>query len=332
MVRIGFTAALEQYQPSYLLELVPLVEKAGFDSVWCSDHFHPWFHTNAAAGFAWVWMAAAAERSNLSFGTAVTCPTMRYHPAIVAQAFATLGEMYPGRIFLGVGTGEALNETPLGYNWPSYKTRYEMLEEAIKIIRLLWTSQFVNYRGKYYNLKNANLYTKPSKSVKIYVAASGPKTAELAGKMGDGLLTIPFPESHYKDVLFPALAKGAQEAGRNPATIDKSVEVYVSYDEDYDKALQSVKCWSATLLPFTFKYDIHDPRELESYAMMVGEEHIKKAWLVSPEPEDHIKHIEKHYKIGFNEVHVTSSSPDQRKTIEMYAKKVLPYLKSIYRE
>jgi len=331
-LRIGFTASMEQYQPSYLLSLLDDVERAGFDSVWVSDHFHPWFHTNAAGGFAWVWIASAAERSKkLSFGTGVTCPTMRYNPAIVAQAFATLGSMYPGRIFLGLGTGEAMNEMPVGCSWPPFKTRVEMLEEAITVIRKLWTENFVDFRGKFYTLRKANLYTRPSEPIPIYVAASGPTVAELAGRLADGFLTIPLEESHYRDVLFPAVRRGAEKAGRSMEEIDMAVEVYVSYHEDYDAAFRSVKCWAATLLPFMFKYPIYDPREIESYGNLVSNEALKKAWLIGTSPEDHIRHIEHYMKLGFRNIHVTSSSPDERKTIAMYGRDVIPYLKSTYK-
>ncbi len=330
-LRIGFTASMEEYQPNFLLGLVPEIEKAGFDSVWASDHFHPWFHTNAAGGFAWVWIASAAERSRkLSFGTGVTCPTMRYNPAIVAQAFATLDSMYPGRILLGLGTGEAMNEVPVGCSWPPFKDRVKMLEEAIMIIKKLWNESFVDFKGKYYVLRRANLYTRPSMPIPIYVAASGPTVAELAGRLADGFLTIPFEDAHYRDVLFPAVERGAKSVGRSLEDIDMAVEVYVSYDEDYDAALRSVKCWAATLLPFMFKYPIYDPREIESYGMLVGEEHLKKAWMIGTTPEDHIKHIERYIGLGFRNIHVTSSSPDERKTIEMYGRHVIPYLKSTY--
>jgi len=328
-LKIGYTASLEQYQPQFLLNLVTHVENAGFDSIWCSDHFHPWFHTDAAGGFAWVWIAAALERSSrLHIGTAVTCPTLRYNPAIVAQAFATLGALYPGRAFLGVGTGEAMNEIPVGCQWPPFKERVARLEEAIKVMRLLWSESFVNFKGQYYRLRSANLYTKPLKPIPIYVAASGPTVAELAGRLADGFLTVPLQEQYYKEVIFPSLEKGARQVGRDSREIDRAVEVYVSYDEDYDKALSSVRCWAATSFPFMFKFPIYDPREIESYGNLVGDEQLKKSWLIGTQPEDHIKHIERYLKLGFTNIHITSSSPDEIRTVKMYGKHVLPYLKS----
>lgn len=330
-LRIGYTVAHEQFQPTRLLEFAVATENAGFDSIWSSDHFHPWFHTNAAGGFAWVWTAAAAERTKrVQYGTGVTCPLFRYNPAIVAQAFATLGYMYPGRIFLGIGTGEAMNEVPLGYPWPEFKERISRLEEAIKIMRLLWTQDWVTFKGQYYNLKKANLYTRPDRPVPLYVAASGAKVAKIASKYGDGFLTLPFPESHYRDVLFPALEAGAKSVGRDPSHIDRAIEVYVSYGDDYDEALASVRCWAGTLLPFIFKYPIADPREIEEYGRLVGERPLTEVWLIGTKPEDHIKWVEKYIKIGFRNIHITSSSPNDLRTIEMYGKEVLPYLKSTY--
>ena len=330
-LRIGYTVAHEQYHPTKLLEFAVAAEKEGFDSVWSSDHFHPWFHTNAAGGFAWVWMAAAAERTKrVQYGTGVTCPLFRYNPAIVAQAFATLGYMYPGRIFLGIGTGEAMNEVPVGYSWPGFKERTQRLEEAIQMMKLLWTQDWVTFKGRYYHLKKANLYTKPESAIPLYVAASGPTIARLAGKYGDGFLTLPFPEDHYREVLFPALEEGAKEAGRDPSRIDKAIEVYVSYGESYDEALASVRCWAGTLLPFVFKYPIADPREIESYGRLVGDKQLTEVWLIGTSPEEHIKWLEKYIRLGFRNLHITSSSPNDLKTIQMYGKQVLSYLRSTY--
>ena len=232
---LGYYSDITQRTPKQALEYAVTAEKEGFDSIWTGDHFHPWVHTGAKCGFAWVWFGSLGERtSRVMFGTGLTAPTIRYHPAIVAQAFATLGDMYPGRVFIALGTGEAMNELPLGLNWPGFKERAARLEEAIKVMRLLWTKEFVNFRGQYYRLKGANLYTKPQRPIPIYVAANGPKIAEMAGRHADGFLTLPFPDSHYKDVLFPALEKGARDANRDPSKIERLMELQMAYDEDYD--------------------------------------------------------------------------------------------------
>src|SRR2546426_12501702 len=172
MVSFGWKAATEQYSPEDLLEHTVLAEKAGIDSVWASDHFLPWTDTGAHCAFAWVWVTSAAVKTNnMIVGTGVTAPILRYHPANVAQAFATLGRMYPGRVRLGLATGEPMNEMPLGYDWPSPKERIERLEEAVKIIRMLWGQEGGTHRGKYYHLSEAKLYTKPKRPVPIDMAA-----------------------------------------------------------------------------------------------------------------------------------------------------------------
>jgi len=332
-IKLGYTLSHEQYSPNVLLNNAVEAERGGFDHLWTSDHFHPWFDTNASSGFAWVWISAAAERTKkVRIGTAVTCPMFRYHPAIVAQAFATLEVMYPGRIFLALGTGEAMNEVPLGFDWPNFKERIGRLEESIKIIKLLWNENWVSFKGQYYRLKKANLYCRPKEPPMMYVGCSGPLVAELTGKYADGFLTLPYPEEYYRNVLFPALERGAREAGRDPQLIEKAIEAYVSYDEDYQTALDSVRRWASTLLPFVFKYPIADPREIESYANLVGDKPITDAWMIGTSPEQHIKHIEKYIRLGFTNIHIASSSPDELKTIKMYAKDVLPYVKSTYQE
>jgi len=332
-LKIGLATEHEQYQPLPLLDYAVEAERVGFDTIWTSDHFHPWAHTNAAGGFAWVWMAAAAERTKrVEIGTSVTCPTLRYNPAIVAQAFATLRNMYPGRIFIGLGTGEAMNEVPVGCPWPPFKERAERLEEAIRVMKLLWSGSFVNFKGKYYRLRKANLYTKPSSPPPIFLAASGPTVAEMAGKHCDGLLTLPLPEERYRDVLFPALERGARSAGRDPNEVVKALELCVAYDEDYEKALRTARFWAAGIMPLAYKYEIIDPREIEEYGRFVGDEQLTKYWLIGTKPEDHIKHMEKYIKMGFRDIHVESSSPDEIKTIRMYGKHVLPYIRSTYGE
>lgn len=332
-IRCGIFAAHEQYSPNQLLEHAVLAEKYGMDSIWSSDHFHPWAHSNAQAGFAWIWIAAAAERTKkIHIGTGVTAPILRYNPAIVAQAFATLDHMYPGRIFLGLGTGEAMNETPIGYTWPRHKERAERLEEAIKIIQMLWQKDWCNFKGKYYRLKNANLYTKPTGKIPIYVASSGAKVAELAGKYADGFLTIQQPREKFREVLFPAIERGAKATGRDPSSIEKVIELLGAYDEDFDKAVESCRFWGGVMLPVFFDANIADPRIVEYHAQFVGREAFAKNWLVVTSPDEAIKGIEEYLKLGFRHVQILSSSPDQKKFIRVFGEKVFPYLKETYKD
>jgi coenzyme F420-dependent glucose-6-phosphate dehydrogenase len=323
----GYKVFPELDHPKKLLEYATLAEKYGFNSLWLSDHFHPWTDSSSAAAFAWVLIASAAERTkNMRIGTAVTAPILRYHPAVVAQAFATLGATYPGRIFLGLGTGEALNESPLGYLWPTPPRRVEMLEEAIIIIKRLWDGDFVDFKGNYYTIKRAKLYTRPDKPIKIYVAAGGSRVAELAGRLADGIIFL--PELEKIKVLSDAFEKGARKAGRDPTFLEKIVEVLVSYDEDYDKALKSCRRLASAMLPLLFKYDIYDPLEIESYGELVGDEAISKRWIIGTTPEEHIRRIEEFMRIGANHLYFGSLSPDEHKFIKFYAEEVLPNIET----
>jgi len=324
---LGYKTCHEHYQPDKLLEHAVLADKCGFETLWTSDHFHPWAHTGGAGGFAWTWMASAAERTKkVRIGTSVTAPILRFHPAIVAQAFATLAVMYPNRIFLGLGAGEALNESPLGYAWPSPKQRVEMLEEAIIVIKKLWNGDFVSFEGKYYRLKKAKLYTKPRKPIKIYVATAGPRVAEMAGRHADGLLLVPWSLDEVKG-LFQAFENGARKVGRDPASLEKVAEILVSYDEDYDRALKACRFWAGTMLPLFFKYDISDPQEVEAHGRFVGDEAIAKRWIVGTTAEEHIRRVKRFAEAGFNHLYFVSSSPDEPKFIKFYGEKVLPHIR-----
>jgi coenzyme F420-dependent glucose-6-phosphate dehydrogenase len=241
--------------------------------------------------------------------------------------------MYPGRIFLGLGTGEAVNEIPPGCKWPSFRQRVRMLEEAVQVIQLLWTQEFVNFKGRYYRLRKANLYTKPKVPVPLYLASWGPTVAQLTGKYANGHITLPSPPKHYQDILFPAVRKGAEATGRDPKSIEMIMEMGVSYDEDYDKAIQSCKTRGYAALPMLFKYPIHDPREIEDAVKRVSLEAISTSgWQIGNEIEDIIRKIESYIKLGFSEIHIESASPDEGKFIKLMGEKVIPYLKSTYRE
>ena len=228
-----------------MLEETVAAEKYGFADIFYADHFHPW-STSEGTSFAWTLIASAAERtSKVRIGTAVTCPMLRYNPAIVAQAFASLASTYEGRIFLGVGTGEALNEVPVGCGWPSGKARLEMLEESIKVIRMLWNQEYVSFEGKHYLLKNANLFTKPLKPIPLYISALGPKAANIAGRLGEGWITLNLPEERIRQTLLPGFeagirARAADEGmGLNHSSMPlKIAEIIVSYDKDSTRRLK----------------------------------------------------------------------------------------------
>src|SRR5579862_5296228 len=221
---IGYYCIPDMRDALTLLRHAKLAEKAGFSAIWVADHFHPWLHSEAKESHAWIWMAAAmAEVKSLPFGTFVTAPILRYHPAIVAQAFATLEEIYGERVILGLGTGEAMNELPLGFEWPSVKERKERTVEAINMIRKLWREEFVTLKGKYYSLNAANLYMKAS--IPIFLAAFGPKMGKIAGSLADGLITSVRPNEYFRDILFPAVTAGAKSVGKSLDDVTKVLEI-----------------------------------------------------------------------------------------------------------
>jgi len=327
-VEFGYRAVEEQYQPSRLVDFAVLAERQGFDFVCISDHFHPWFHEGGCAGHAWIWIGAAGARTKrVRLGTGVTVPIYRYHPAIVAQAFATLGELYPGRIFLGLGTGEAMNEVPLGFRWPPFKERAERLEEGIRIIKSLWEGEFITFNGKYFKLCDARLYTKPREKVPLYIAASGPTVARMAGKHGDGFMTAATVDAVYP-TLFSALAEGAKEAGRRVEAIPRMVELKISYDEDYGRALNSLAKWRVTRVSSILSKSICDPRELDELGRQIDLKGLSK-W-VCTDMEQCIRLVEECIKAGFNEVQVGSSSPNEEEFIIKFGKEALPYLREQY--
>lgn len=327
MVDFGYHVLPEWFSPERVIEGLVMAEEAGFEVGWISDHFHPWFDSGVYCSFAWSILSAAAEKtSRIKLGTAVTAPTLRYNPAIVAQAFATMGYLYPGRILLGLGTGEALNEVPVGCGWPSFRERLERLEEAVQIIKLLWRGGFVNFRGKYYRLKGARLYTISKSSIPIYIAASGQSTAYLAGKLGANLITLAgLGLDWLKENVLRGYRRGLADTGQTQIKTSIVCEVISSYDADEEKALKN--CWpfAATLLPLVFKANISDPREIEQYGKVVREDLIRERWIISSNPDDHIERHSKLIDLGFNHIEIVDISPDHRNFIKFYKEKILPY-------
>src|SRR3954464_11929749 len=267
-VRIGYKASAEQFDPATLLEYTRAAEAAGMEIVATSDHFQPWRHRGGHSPGALPWLGAATQAtSGTVLGTSVLTPTLRYEPAIVAQAFATLGCLAPGRVFLGVGTGEAMNETPAtGGAFPGRKERRLRLAEAIKLMRQLWTEERVDFEGEYYRTEKATVYDRPDEPVPIYVAASGPLAAKLAGRTGDGFIVTSGKKPELYTELVEAMQEGAEKAGRDPATIDRMIEIKVSYDRDLEFAREACKPWAALALTPDEKSGIEDPIEMERAA------------------------------------------------------------------
>jgi len=328
-LKLGYKASAEQFGPRQLLDFAVQAEECGFDSVWVSDHFQPWRHTNGHAPFALSWLGAVGERTRrVLLGTSVLTPTFRYQPAIVAQAFGTLGELNPGRMILGVGSGESLNEIAVtGAEWPPAKERIARLREAVELIRRLWTEEFVTFEGTYCRTSNATIYDRPDEPIPIYIGAGGPVAARFAGRAGDGFIcTSGKGIELYRDQLLPAVEEGAKAAHRDPATIERTIEVKVSFDTDRERALADTRIWAALALPAEDKVAIHDPREMEQKAASVAHQ-AHRRWLVSSDPEEHIEQIRPYIELGFTHLIFHAPGDDQSRFLQLYSKEILPRIR-----
>ena len=328
MIQFGYKASSEQFEPRELLRFTQEAEAAGFDSVFFSDHLQPWRHHGGHAPAALPWLgAAAASTERITIGTGVLTPTLRYHPALIAQAFATLGCLAPGRIILGVGTGESMNETPLGIDWPAGKERRARLREAVALIRQLWTEERVTFEGDFYQTQMATIYDLPAEQVPIYLAASGPIATRLAGEIGDGFITTSGKEEElYTDRLLPALGEGAAKSARRPAELDMVMEVKVSFDSDLDHAREVTKFWGALALSPEEKVGVWDPVEMERLADALPVERTVTRWIVSDDPQEHAEQIWKYVEMGFTHLVFHDPDPDQSRFISTYRDQVLPLL------
>jgi coenzyme F420-dependent glucose-6-phosphate dehydrogenase len=328
-MRFGYKASAEQFDPRTLLEYSVLAEQLGFDSVFISDHLQPWRHTGGHAPFAFSWMGALGERTRrVLIGTSVLTPTFRYHPAVVAQAVATLGCLAPGRIVLGVGTGEALNEVALGTPWPDSKDRFARLKEALELIHLLWTEERVTFHGRFYHTERATIYDRPEQVVPIYVAASGPSAARLAGRVAAGFIcTSGKHPALYSDTLLPALREGADKAGRDVADIDLMIEMKVSFDPDARRAIDDTRHWAALALSAEEKMGLDDPLEMERRADALPAERAASRFIVSSDPDEHVAAIQRYTDLGFNHLVFHAPGPDQERFLHLYSEEILPRLR-----
>jgi coenzyme F420-dependent glucose-6-phosphate dehydrogenase len=330
MLRLGYKASAEQFGPRELLDFAVEAERAGFDSVFVSDHFQPWRHTNGHAPNAIAWLAAVGQRTErIVLGTSVLTPTFRYNPAVVAQAFATLGCLTPGRVILGVGTGESMNEVPvLDIEWPDTKERFARLKEAVELIGRLWREDFVTHEGTYYRTRNATIYDRPETPVPIYIAASGPAAARLAGRVADGFIcTSGKGMELYRETLLPAVAEGAAKAGRAATDLDLTIEMKVSFDTDRRRALEDTRIWAALALPGEVKMGVEDPREMERLAAELPLEKAASRWLVSDDPDEHVEQIRPYVELGFRHLVFHAPGDDQRRFLRLYGELILPRLR-----
>ena len=326
---LGYKASNEQFPPQELLRYGVLAEECGFDSVFVSDHLQPWRHDGGHAPFALSWLGAlGASTERITLGTSVLTPTFRYHPAIVAQAFATLGCLFPDRVVLGMGTGESMNEVPLGIAWPDGKERFARFREAVKMIRELWTGERVSFEGQYYRTSNATIYDRPDTPVPIYLASSGPAATRFAGREGDGWITTSgkAPEL-YTDTLLPAIAEGAEKAGRKVSDIDMMIEVKVSFDHDYDAAMQATRFWGALALTPGQKSGVEDPVEMQRLADELQVQDTASRFIVSTDPDEHVAAVRRYVQMGFNHLVFHAPGPDQEKFLRLYGEEILPRLR-----
>lgn len=331
MVRFGYKASAEQFPPAELLRFSVRAEEQGFDSVFVSDHLQPWRHDGGHAPAALPWLGAlGALTQRVIMGTSVLTPTFRYHPAVVAQAFATLGCLYPGRVVLGIGSGESMNEAPLGVEWPEPKVRFARFREAIELIRLLWTEERVSYSGQYYTTDKATIYDRPETPVPLYVAGSGPAATRLAGRRGDGFITTSGKApTLYTDTLLPAVKEGVEQSGRTLHDIDLMMEVKVSFDPDPERALNDTHFWGALALTPDEKTGVEDPIEMQRRADALPVERSASRFIVSSDPDEHVEKIMRYVELGFTHLVFHAPGPDQERFLKLYGEQVLPRLRKL---
>jgi coenzyme F420-dependent glucose-6-phosphate dehydrogenase len=333
VLKFGYKASAEQFSPKALLEFGCLAEELGFDSVFISDHFQPWRHTGGHAPFAGAWLGAMGARtSRVKIGTSVLTPTFRYHPSIVAQTFGTLGSLFPDRLILGIGTGESLNEVPAtGMHWPEAKERFARLREAVTLIRTLWTQERVSFRGAYYQTENATIYDRPDNIIPIYIGAGGPLVAKYTGREADGFInTSGKPAAFYTETLLPNVAAGLETAGRAQDSIDRMIEMKVSFDEDPARALDDTRYWAALALSPEEKMSVEDPLEMERLADALPADRAAKRWIVSTDPDEHVERIRPYVDMGFRHLVFHAPGPDQARFLRLYARDVLPRLRKTF--
>jgi coenzyme F420-dependent glucose-6-phosphate dehydrogenase len=318
MLKIGYALSSEEHAPNDLVRYAQRAEEAGFDFALISDHYHPWIDHQGHSPFVWSVIGGIAQATQrLALGTGVTCPTMRIHPAIIAQAAATSAAMMPGRFFLGVGTGENLNEHILGDRWPPHDIRQEMLEEAVEAIRLLWQGDTLTYRGVHYTIENARIYTLPDQLPPILVAASGPHAAEAAGRIGDGLITTA-PEAE--------LLKHFEAGGGSGKPSYGQLTVCWGHDEAAARRT-AYEYWPTAAVRGELSQELPTPAHFEQAAKMVHEEDVAQAIICGPDPERHIAGVQEFVDAGYDHVYIHQIGLDQEGFFGFYERDVLPKLR-----
>jgi coenzyme F420-dependent glucose-6-phosphate dehydrogenase len=326
MTRFFYTCAHEQFDPNALLDHAAAAERAGFDGIGCSDHFQPWWEPGESAQ-AWVWLGALGRVvQRIPIGPAVTAPVYRYHPALVAQTYATLEAMYPGRTFLGVGSGESLNESPFGMDWPEPAEQLGRLEEALEVIGRLFDGEHVDHQGRFFRTKGAYLHTRSTRRPPIYVSAFGPRAARLAGRLGDGLWSLANPDTVPQ--LIDAYRAGADDAGREPGEI--LLQTGFSWAPTEERALEQARVWKGAGPIEYYIDDWHDPKAMYAHAeATISDDDFRQLQIISSDPDRHIERIEAIEKLGATTVVLMNiSGDDPAGAIDVYADAVLPALRS----
>jgi G6PDH family F420-dependent oxidoreductase len=319
-LHLGYSLSCEEHRPADLVDFARRAEAAGFEYASISDHFHPWVEAQGNSPFVWSVLGGIAEATErLKVGTGVTCPTARYHPALVAQAAATVASMMPGRFFLGVGTGEYLNEHIVGERWPPYATRAAKLEEAVDIIRRLWTGESVTHAGHHFRVENARIYTLPEEPPSVVVAASGPKSAALAGRIGDGLINY----SADRNVVDGFVANGNGQAGARP----RYLQMNVCWAEDEAQARETAfRICGNVALKGELGNQLPTPAHFEQAVQMLSEDDVAEVVVCGPDPERHVAKIREGHEAGYDHIHVYQVGPDQEGFFRFYEREVMPRL------
>jgi coenzyme F420-dependent glucose-6-phosphate dehydrogenase len=334
LLKLGYKASAEQFGPRALLDFTCLAEEIGLDSAFISDHFQPWKHTDGHAPSSIAWLGAAGARTaRIVLGTSVLTPTFRWHPSVVAQSFATLGAMFPGRVVLGLGTGESLNEVPAtGQPWPEMKERFARFRESVALIRRLWREERVSFEGTYYRTERATIYDKPEREVPIYIAGAGPMVAKYAGRAGDGFICTSGKKwDLYTETLLPNVAAGVAEAkDRDAAAYDRMIEMKLSFDTDSARAKEETRHWAALALSPEEKMSVEDPAEMERLADALPLDRAASRWIVTNDPEEVVARVKPYVEMGFRHLVFHAPGPDQARFLRLFGEQVAPRLRAAF--
>ncbi|GAB3026247.1 F420-dependent glucose-6-phosphate dehydrogenase [Nocardioides flavus (ex Wang et al. 2016)] len=328
---VGYKASAEQFGPRELVELGVRAEEVGLDSVWLSDHLQPWRHEGGHAPNALAALAAIGERTErVVLGTSVLTPTFRYNPAVLAQQFATLALLNPGRVVLGVGTGEALNEISVGLaEWPDFKERWARLRESVRLLRELWTGERVSFEGDYYRTVDATIYDRPEGGVPIWVAAGGPQMAKYAGRVGDGFIcTSGKGMDLYTERLLPAVEEG-RAASDVERAFSRMIEIKLSYAPTREEALENCRFWAPLSLSAEQKHQLDDPVEMAAAADALPIEQVARRWIVATTPEEVLAEVRPYVEAGFDHLVLHAPGHDQEQFLRSFAAEVLPAVRAL---